>query len=71
MRKEAGKTSSIERFNNTLRQRCSQFMRKAFSNKLTNLIGMIIYFICNFNRRQALYELFPIYYFNLHSRMLN
>ncbi|KIC72088.1 hypothetical protein DB44_CR00400, partial [Candidatus Protochlamydia amoebophila] len=47
--KEAGKTSSIKSFNNTVRQRCSQLVRKTlfFSKKLTHPIGMINYFICD------------------------
>ncbi len=54
--KESGKTSYIERFNNTLRQRCSRLVRKtlSFSKKLANHIGMIKYFICDYNRRRAL-----------------
>ena len=49
--KESGKTSYIERFNNTLRQRCSRLVRKtlSFSKKLSNHIEMIKYFICDYN----------------------
>src|SRR6266851_1511792 len=45
--KETGKTAYIERFNNTLRQRCSRLVRKAlsFSKKLANHVGAIWYFI--------------------------
>jgi insertion element IS1 protein InsB len=41
--KESGQTNHIERFNNTLRQRCSRLVRKAlsFSKKLVNHIGAI------------------------------
>lgn len=55
--KESGKTSYIERFNNTLRQRCSRLVRKtlSFSKKLANHIAMIKYFICDYNRRRALH----------------
>ncbi|WP_227738806.1 IS1 family transposase [Waddlia chondrophila] len=54
--KNSGKTSYIERFNNTLRQRCSRLVRKtlSFSKKLANHIGMIQYFICDYNKRMAL-----------------
>ncbi|WP_158021841.1 IS1 family transposase [Candidatus Protochlamydia naegleriophila] len=50
--KESGKTSYIERFNCTLRQRCSRLVRKAlsFSKKLENHIGAIKMFICNYNK---------------------
>ena len=49
--KETGKTSYIERFNNTLRQRCSRLVRKtlSFSKKLTNHIGALWYFIHHYN----------------------
>ncbi|WP_255354199.1 IS1 family transposase, partial [Candidatus Protochlamydia phocaeensis] len=41
--KESGKTSYIERFNCTLRQRVARLVRKtlSFSKKLANHIGMI------------------------------
>ena len=41
--KENGYTNHIERFNNTLRQRCSRLVRKtlSFSKKLENHIGAI------------------------------
>jgi insertion element IS1 protein InsB len=49
--KETGKTSYIERFNNTLRQRLSRLVIKtlAFSKKLSNHIGAIWYFIYHYN----------------------
>ncbi len=52
--KETGKTAYLERFNNTLRQRCSRLVRKAlsFSKKLANHIGAIWYFIHDHNRRR-------------------
>ncbi|WP_228840610.1 IS1 family transposase [Candidatus Protochlamydia phocaeensis] len=55
--KESGKTSYIERFNNTLRQRCSRLVRKtlSFSKKMSNHVGMIKYFICHYNQQKALH----------------
>ena len=55
--KESGKTSYIERFNNTLRQRCSRLVRKtlSFSKKLANHIDMLKYFICDYNQKRALH----------------
>lgn len=49
--KETGKTSYIERFNCTLRQRVSRLVRKtlSFSKKLENHIGAIWYFIHHYN----------------------
>jgi deferrochelatase/peroxidase EfeB len=49
--KETGKTSHIERFNNTLRQRVSRLVRKtlSFSKSLDNHIGAIWYFIDHYN----------------------
>src|SRR6185295_4825569 len=49
--KESGKTSYIERFNCTLRRRCSRLVRKtlSFSKKLIDHIGMIAYFIADYN----------------------
>ena|SRR4028118_1457652 len=49
--KETGKTSYIERFNNTLRQRVSRLVRKtlSFSKSLDNHIGAIWYFIHHYN----------------------
>jgi IS1 family transposase len=51
MGKETGKTSYIERFNNTLRQRVSRLVRKtpSFSKSLENHIGAIWYFIHHYN----------------------
>jgi IS1 family transposase len=55
--KEKGYTNHIERFNNTLRQRCSRLVRKtlSFSKKLENHIGAIKYFICHYNKYLALH----------------
>ena len=55
--KEKGYTNHIERFNNTMRQRCSRLVRKtlAFSKKLENHVGAIKYFICHYNRYLALH----------------
>jgi insertion element IS1 protein InsB len=49
--KGSGKTSYIERFNCTLRQRVSRLARKtlSFSKKLENHIGAIWYFIHHYN----------------------
>ncbi len=49
--KETGKTSYIERFNNTLRQRVSRLVRKtlSFSKSVENHIGAIWYFIHDYN----------------------
>ena len=49
--KNSGKTSHIERFNNTVRQRISRFVRKtlSFSKKLENHIGAILLFIHHYN----------------------
>jgi insertion element IS1 protein InsB len=54
--KETGKTSYIERFNNTLRQRVSRLVRKtlSFSKSLENHIGAIWYFIHHYNSSLAL-----------------
>jgi IS1 family transposase len=56
--KESGKTNYVERFNNTLRQRCSRLIRDtlSFSKKLANHVGAIWYFIhdYNFQRRRYL-----------------
>jgi IS1 family transposase len=53
--KETGKTSYIERFNNTMRQRCSRLVRKtlSFSKKIENHIGAIWYFIRHYNSALA------------------
>jgi IS1 family transposase len=52
--KESGQTNHIERFNNTLRQRCSRFVRKtlSFSKKLVNHIGALWHFIHAYNAEQ-------------------
>ena len=49
--KETGKTSYMERFNNTLRQRVSRLVRKtlSFSKSLENHTGAIWYFIHHYN----------------------
>ena len=49
--KLARKTNHVERFNCTLRQRISRLARVtlSFSKKLSNHIGAIKYFICNYN----------------------
>ena len=49
--KETGKTSYIERFNNTLRQRVSRLVRKtlSFSKSVTNHIGAIWNFVHYYN----------------------
>ena len=49
--KLARKTTHIERFNNTLRQRVSRLVRDtlSFSKKLANHIGAIRYVICHYN----------------------
>jgi IS1 family transposase len=49
--KDSGKTNHIERFNLTLRQRISRFVRKtlSFSKKLSNHIGSIWYFVHHYN----------------------
>ena len=49
--KETGKTSYIERFNCTLRQRVSRLVRKtlSFSKKTENHIGAIWNFIHHYN----------------------
>jgi insertion element IS1 protein InsB len=54
--KEKGYTNHIERFNNTLRQRCSRLVRDtlAFSKKIENHVGAIKYFICHYNKYLAL-----------------
>ena len=49
--KESGRTSYIERLNNTLRQRISRLVRKtlSFSKKLENHIGAIWLFVHHYN----------------------
>ncbi|MGN7613663.1 IS1 family transposase [Magnetococcales bacterium HHB-1] len=50
--KGSGKTSLIERLNNTIRQRLGRFTRKtlSFSKKIENHIGIIWMFIHDYNR---------------------
>jgi IS1 family transposase len=52
--KERGQTNHIERFNNTLRQRCSRLVRRtlSFSKKVANHIGALWYFIHDYNAQQ-------------------
>lgn len=54
--KETGLCNHIERFNNTLRQRCARLVRKtlSFSKKLDQHIGAIKYFLCHYNKLLAL-----------------
>ena len=49
--KDSGKTSYIERFNNTMRQRIARLGRKvlSFSKKLSNHLGAIWYLIHHYN----------------------
>lgn len=49
--KRDGQTNHIERFNDTLRQRCARLVRKAlsFSKSLRNLVGAIWLFIHHYN----------------------
>lgn len=49
--KKTGQTTRIERFNNTLRHRCSRLVRKnlAFSKNFFNHEGAILYFIHHYN----------------------
>ncbi len=49
--KETGKTSYVERLNNTFRQRVSRLVRKtlSFSKSLENHIGAIWYFVHYYN----------------------
>jgi insertion element IS1 protein InsB len=51
---ESGQINHIERFNNTLRQRCSRFVRKtlSFSKKLANHISALWCFIHHYNAEQ-------------------
>ena len=59
--KETGKTSYIERFNCTLRQRISRLVRKtlSFSKKLENHIGAIWNFIHHYNKSLPIHSSFP------------
>ncbi len=56
--KETGKTSYIERFNCTLRQRVSRLVRKtlSFSKKIENHVGAIWLFIHHYNASLRLNE---------------
>lgn len=47
-------TNHIERFNNSIRNRCSRLVRKSlsFSKKLEHHIGALKYFFCNYNLEQ-------------------
>src|SRR5262245_41195746 len=53
--KLACQTNHIERFNNTLRQRVARLVREtlSFSKKLSNHIGAIKFFICDYNLTRA------------------
>ena len=53
--KESGKTNHIERFNLTVRQRVSRFVRKtlSFSKKLDNHIGAVWNFVHHYNAEIA------------------
>lgn len=55
--KDKGFVNHLERFNCTLRQRCSRLVRKAlsFSKKQSNHVGAIKYFICHYNKHLALH----------------
>lgn len=55
--KNKGFVNHLERFNGTLRQRCSRLVRKAlsFSKKQSNHVGAIKYFICHYNQHLALH----------------
>lgn len=60
--KETGKTSYIERFNCTLRQRVSRLVRKtlSFSKKLDNHIGAIWNFVHHYNASLPTTSSFPL-----------
>jgi IS1 family transposase len=49
--KASGLTNHIERFNNTLRQRCARLVREtlSFSKKMANHIGALWFFIHHYN----------------------
>ncbi|MBW4655345.1 MAG: hypothetical protein KME20_20255 [Kaiparowitsia implicata GSE-PSE-MK54-09C] len=51
VRNETGKTNSIERFNNTLRQRVGRLVQKtlSFSKKLSNHIGAFWCFVHHYH----------------------
>jgi insertion element IS1 protein InsB len=52
--KESGQTSHSERFNTTLRQRCSRLVRKtlSFSKKLVNHSGALCSFVHDYNAQR-------------------
>lgn len=54
--KQSGQTNHVERFNCTLRQRCSRLIRKtlSFSKKLDNHIAAIWLFIHHYNQSSPL-----------------
>jgi IS1 family transposase len=54
--KETGGTSTIERVNNTMRQRISRLVRNtlSFSKKLVNHIGAIWLFVHHYNASMGL-----------------
>ncbi|NJO85801.1 MAG: hypothetical protein HC818_03490 [Synechococcaceae cyanobacterium RM1_1_27] len=56
--KKTGKTSLIERLNNTLRQRIGRLFRKSlsFPKKLENHIGMIFNFLHHYNESLLCYH---------------
>ena len=60
--KDTGKTSYIERFNCTIRQRVSRLVRKtlSFSKKLENHIGAIWLFIHHYNASLPVRLSFPV-----------
>lgn len=60
--KETGKTSYIERFNCTLRQRVSRLVRKtlSFSKKLDNHVAAIWHFIHHYNASVSMQLSLPI-----------
>ena len=55
--KDKGFVNHLERFNGTLRQRCSRLVRQtlSFSKKQSNHLGAIKYFICHYNQQLALH----------------
>jgi len=50
--KDVGFVNHLERFNGTLRQRCSGLVRLtlSFSKSIDNHVGAIKYFICHYNK---------------------
>jgi IS1 family transposase len=53
--KETGQTNHVERLNNTFRQRISRLVRQSlsFSKNVENHIGVIWYFIHDYNAQLA------------------